>query len=493
MPKLSVPVLSTFVYGSRPPTAELYVHATFTLILALIRFWYRFFSGGLLSSQMYLTVNGAIYNIILHCLYRRRGHNAITRLDPFFILLYIFSGFVTIVQVWDAKLAAIGVVTLLLYLGFIGGFAVLKDGPVEPAKVMVIDDEGGDQVFEDRLVERSGGYFVFYTFLTQASAIGCGILLSSFADSTAIFKSILLHAYSGLIIVLAATVCKKASTKQIYPPLLLLLYLAMDVFQVCLFLDPSASTFGGFVRLLTLQSAITLSKNSGLGLFVAHKLGLESKHPYKDPESVIYLKTRALVEAVARILCCLCVPIMFASEAWSKNFSDKTVITVVGWNWTSESERNIWNCDVHGQAFNFTTHWCSLTCLSWRPESGEAPPENSFARLPLFLVVAAVRIAILFLERYALKSFLRFQGVKVEVTRNDDLQMKRSITSLARTPIIPALNSIFPESNSLKFIIIYIALHGASSGSWFASWAGGAFGVFETGMGADIKLPCDTF
>ncbi|GMI54295.1 hypothetical protein TeGR_g3486, partial [Tetraparma gracilis] len=165
-----------------------------------------------------------------------------------------------------------------------------------------------------------------------------------------------------------------------------------------------------FFKMLAIQEAFSIAKNSGLFELIMWVVGARKTFPYGDPKTIRLLKSKAMVDSLSEVLAGFAACAIFAveTEIRRSSFVHMMNVTMVTGN----------------ETITYETTFCLATCIGWNYD--DEPPlheDDIMSRgnlVSLFAVLTAFRLLCLGIEIAALtKAQEKFNALHNELTRSN--------------------------------------------------------------------------
>ncbi|GMI19146.1 hypothetical protein TeGR_g4693 [Tetraparma gracilis] len=266
-------------------------------------------------------------------------------------------------------------------------YLLAADKPLEKAR-RVVTVNGKDEKHE---ITCDGYYFVSYNWLIIGAGGGLGFVLVILGDAAAVVQSVGLQLTSLLVLRGAQSVGIRTTDTDRFAPLMLIVYFIVDLLQSFLYLKENM--FGtDFFKMLAVQEAFSIAKNSGLFELIMWVVGARKTFPYGDPKTIRLLKSKAMVDSLSEVLAGFAACAIFAveTEIRRSSFVNAANITLVTGN----------------ETITYETTFCLATCIGWNYD--DEPPlheDDIMSRgnlVSLFAVLTAFRLLCLGIEVAAL-------------------------------------------------------------------------------------------
>jgi len=229
-----------------------------------------------------------------------------------------------------------------------------------------------------------------------------------------------------------------------------------------LFLESNVKQ-GDFWKVMVLQELAGVWKNSGLREYAQCILRIRSD-PFKDPELILMMLKRGMVDTMSETLSAISIFVMFSVESLILPYTPMVNVTRFALiNGTTLDKNNI--------IWEYAGPNCVITCPGWN--GAERP--GSHAKMPLgeLLVVIAIvlllRLVFMMLERYFLSNMKEYLDNKEDVGE-EDTQTNSHKTIRSTTKEAGGMFNGVPW----MFVAVasFSAISGASGGIQSLVWSG---------------------
>jgi hypothetical protein len=439
--------------------------AFFTAVLVVVSVASYFRAGGLVLIGVNWIIQQVWFGVTMY-IYRNSAINANT---PETYIKYVFPVVyvITIVkiaveQVWEIYWLG----SILLGATFVYMLTVI---PI----VITFDRVVG--AVTPPVLENQGYYFSALVFVATTFGSALGMLLVILRPAGILVITAALQLVGLCFMFVAVPVSKRCTDKERYQPLLLQLYIALDMMQSFMYLRSGVSILDfEFITSVILQQLSGLLKFGGVAGILVPFLSRGHFHVSSllDADG---LRAKGIVSMLSSVMCCWAVFACFVIEVFFRETGvlerNRAVrFTDAFWEETSggfdyyyfeQGDDGKWGADFfaasansNNTVFDFNYTVCATTCVGWNiVDATVEKPKSVVSVWLLFFMLSIVHVAFLLLQRSLLK---------LTASRSSSIKDDNSVDS---APAIKSAASVITDVGiGFLFVSIWLSINAAVYG-----------------------------